>query len=126
VGDAASTEKIRTALARERSDAALLAEQFAAVMLAKGIFDPLFEALARPGVRYTAMQYLIDAAPGRSAAFSRAARDADPAMRADVVNILGLSYDSAALAVVQPLKQDKDPLVARAAERAEIRLRRLQ
>jgi hypothetical protein len=38
--------------------------------------------------------------------------------------VLGLAGDPAAIAVVEPLTSDRDPLVARAAERALARLKR--
>ncbi len=45
-------------------------------------------------------------------------------MRLDVVDALGLAGDPAALPMIEPLIDDRDPQVARAAERAIARLRK--
>ena len=65
--------------------------------------DRLVEAMARPRTRDRARAYLIEAAPGRTERFGRHLQDPDPAVRAALVNILGLSDDPAAIALVQPL-----------------------
>jgi hypothetical protein len=49
--------------------------------------------------------------------------DPDERIRGDVVDALGLGGDPAALGLVEPLTHDRDPQVARAAERAAARLR---
>jgi HEAT repeat protein len=49
--------------------------------------------------------------------------DPDARVRLEVVTILDRAGDPAALPIVEPLAQDKDPQVARAAERAVARLR---
>jgi HEAT repeat protein len=124
--DKAAAATIRTAVARERNQDVLLAESFAQVMLAGGAIDPLVEALARSGLRNRALEYLIEAAPGRSASFGRMRQDPDPRLRADIADVLGLSGDPAALAVVEPMMKDTDPHVSRLAARAVVRLRRQQ
>jgi HEAT repeat protein len=124
LGDASLAAGIRPALARERSQDVLLAESFAQVMLGGGMIDPLVEALARSSLRARALQYLIEAAPGRSGAFSRLRQDPDPRLRADIADVLGLSGDPAALTVIEPMMKDPDPQVSRSAERAAARLRR--
>jgi HEAT repeat protein len=54
---------------------------------------------------------------------SRYVQDPDPRIRADIVDVLGFTDDSAALPIVEPLIKDQDPQVALAAERAAARLR---
>jgi hypothetical protein len=66
--------------------------------------------------------YLIELAPGRTAAFGRFAKDPDPTIRTDIVDVLGLSWDPAALGIVEPATRDSDPRVAGAAARAVARL----
>jgi hypothetical protein len=122
--DFAST--IRASLARERTPAVLLAESFASVLLSNGRLDPLFEALVKSSLRDQALRYLIEAAPGRVAAFRPLAPDPEARLREDVADVLGLSRDPAALPIVDSMRTDKDPRVARAAQRAAARLRRLQ
>jgi len=125
VGDAGRAPEIRAALARERNKDVLLAEHFALVLLAGGPLDPLFAALADSKLRDQTMGYLVEVAPGRAAAFARQAQNPVARRRADVAQVLGVSRDPAALAVVEPLMQDGDPQVASAAQRAAARLRRL-
>jgi len=68
-------------------------------------------------------QYLVEVASGHTSAFARQALDPDARLRADVAEILGLSGDPAALAIVEPMMKDRDPQVALAAARAVARLR---
>ena len=65
----------------------------------------------------------IEAAPGRTQAFARYLQDPDPLVRTTLVDALGLSDDTAAIALVQPMASDPDVQVARAVERALARLR---
>jgi HEAT repeat protein len=69
------------------------------------------------------MRYLIELAPGRSAAFVGLAQDPAARIRADVADVLGLSGDAAAVPIVQPMMQDRDAQVVRSAQRAVGRLR---
>ena len=125
LGDRAQAGAIRSAMARDRNDAVLLAQRFAWVLLENGPFDPLFAALAKSGTREQALRYLIELAPGRSASFAGAAKDVDPRRRADVAFILAMAGDPAALPVVEAMTRDADSQVVRAADRAVARLRRL-
>jgi HEAT repeat protein len=124
LGDPAEGAAIRAALARERSEAVLLAERFSAVLLANGSLEPLFEALGKPRLHDQAMRYLIELAPGRVQAFAGHAKAAAAPLRRDVADALGLSGDLAALPLVQAFVQDADPGVALAARRAAARLNR--
>jgi HEAT repeat protein len=49
--------------------------------------------------------------------------DSDPQIRLDMVDALGQAGDPSAIAAIEPLTRDKDPQVARAAERAVARLK---
>ena len=103
----------------------MLIGAFASAMLSNGSINPIAEALARPNLRDRAHQYLVELAPGRSSMFTQQLRDPDPRLRADVIDVLALAGDAAALPLVARLLTDGDPQVARAAERAVARLRAL-
>ena len=123
LGDRSKAADVEAALEGERNDGVLLAGRFALIALENLPIDPLTEALAQPRQRDQARQYLVEIAPGRSAAFNRQAQDPDARLRTDVADILGLGGDEAALAIVEPMTNDRDPQVERAAERAVARLR---
>jgi HEAT repeat protein len=123
IGDRGAASQIQASLARERNDAVLLAASFAAVLFSTSSIDAIAEALAKPKLREQAMQYLIELAPGRSAAFASLAQDPVARLRADVADVLGVSGDAAALPIVEPMMQDRDPQVVRSAGRAVARLR---
>ena len=78
---------------------------------------------AQPRARDQARGYLIEIAPGHAAAFSRQLQDPDARLRGEIVDILGLSGDRAALPLVEPMTKDPNPVVALAAQRAVARLR---
>jgi HEAT repeat protein len=123
LGDTNNLAAIQAALGGERSEGVLLAGNFAAVLLSGASIDPLTDALQRPKFRDQVWQYLVEFGPGHTTAFSRQALDPDRRLRADVADILGLSGDPAALAIVEPMLKDQDPQVALAAERAVARLK---
>jgi HEAT repeat protein len=100
-----------------------LAGVFANALLGNGSVDRIAEAVTKSKLRDQARRYLVELAPGRSDAFSRHLMDPDARIRLDVVEALGLAGDPSALPVVEPVTKDKDPGVARAAERAVARLR---
>ena len=125
-GDPGGAGEIRRALARERDERVLLAEGFSNALVGGGPLDPFFEALAKPKLRDQAMRYLLELAPERAAAFTRRAQDGVARLRADVADVLGVSRDPAALAIVESMAGDADPIAARAAARASARLRRAQ
>jgi HEAT repeat protein len=121
-GDRTTVAEIDAALKGERSEAVHLAGSFAAVLLSGASIEPLGEGLSRPRVRERVRAYLIEVAPGRTDLFTRYAQDPDPRVRADIADILGLAGDPVALALVDRLTGDGDPQVARAADRAVVRL----
>jgi HEAT repeat protein len=125
-GDASQLEGIQALIDKERSQSAMLAGAFALVMLANGPTDRLADWLSKPKLREQAKAYLIEIAPGRTALFAHQLLDSDPQIRLDVVEVLGLAGDPAAIASVEPLMTDRDPEVAAAAERAVARLRPAQ
>jgi HEAT repeat protein len=123
VGDTTRIADVQTAAAADRGDRVALAAAFASVLLANGNIDRIVDALTRSKLRDQARGYLVEVAPGRAESFRRHTMDPDARIRLDVVGVLDLAGDPAALSVVEPLTQDKDPQVARAAERAVARLR---
>jgi HEAT repeat protein len=123
LGGGSTLSEVEAALQGERNDRVLLAGRFASVLLENRPIDALIEALAQPRLRDQARQYLVEIAAGRSTAFNRQAQDPDARLRADVADILGLGGDEAALTIVEPMINDRDPQVARAAGRAVARLR---
>ena len=126
MGNPRLVDTIREAMARERNESVLLAERFASVQLSNGTLDPLFGALAKSPLRDQAFRYLYEIALERPASFAPRRQDPSARLRADVADLLGLSRSVSALPILEPLLQDKDPQVVRAAERAASRLRRLQ
>ena len=122
MGDGAALSAIEQSAGRDRNESVLLARAFAAARLGKGSLDEIVSAVSRARVRDQAVRYLVELAPGRAALLGRHAPDPDPAIRAAIVDALGLSADPAALPIVEPMIRDGDPLVSRAAARAAARL----
>jgi HEAT repeat protein len=121
--DPAASNAIQAVVLSDRSDAAALAGTFASAMLSNAPFDRIVEALSRSRLRDQAKQYLFELAPGRSAAFTKHLQDPDATIRADAIDAIGLGGDAAAIPIVEPMQQDRDPQVVRAADRALARLR---
>jgi HEAT repeat protein len=119
VGQAAAIEQ---ALADSRDDDLRLAVEFARVLLGAGPMDGLVEGLTHPDTRSRALQYLAEAIPGRSRLLAPHMPDPVPAVRADLLEAVGLSGDPTAVGLAERLRNDTDPLVARAVERALARL----
>ena len=124
VGDASQLGAIQSVVDKERNQSVTLAGAFALVMLGNAPTDRVGDWLSKPNLREQAKQYLIELAPGRTTMFAHQLLDSDPQIRLDIVDVLGLAGDPAAIAAVEPLMTDRDPQVARAAERAVARLRR--
>jgi HEAT repeat protein len=122
-GDRSRAESILAAVGTERNDSILLAGHFANVLLADGKVDAIVEALGRGKQRDQALQYIQDIASSRSELFTRHLQDPDARIRVDLVDAIGLSGDSKALALIEPLAKDHDAEVAKAAARAMARLR---
>ena len=122
-GDTAQLAAIQAMIDKEREATVTLAGAFAAVMLGNAPTDRVADYLGRPKVREQARRYLLEIAPGRVTTFGHQLLDGDPQIRLDVVDALGQAGDPAAIPVLEPLTRDKDPQVARAAERAVARLR---
>jgi HEAT repeat protein len=122
-GDATHLPAIQAALEKESDASVTLAGAFASIMLGNASTDQVSDVLVRPRMREQAKRYLVEIAPGRTATFGHQLLDSDSQIRVDVIDALGLAADPAALAALEPLTADQDPLVARAAERAVARLR---
>lgn len=124
VGDKSQLAVIQAVVDKEREASVNLAGAFAAVLLGGAPTDQVADALGRPRMREQARRYLIEIAPGRTSAFAHQLLDGDAQIRLDVVDALGQAGDPAAIAAIEPLTKDRDPQVARAAERALARLKR--
>jgi len=122
-GNQAGLVEAQMKLATDRNDAVHLALAFAATVVTNAPLDALGEGLVRQRQHDQARTYLIELAPGRTALFTRHVQDPDAFVRKDVVEILMLGGDPAALALIEPLQHDKDAGVAHAAERATAYLR---
>jgi HEAT repeat protein len=121
--DSRHVRAIDEATTGEKDAQVALAARFAAVVLAGGSTAPLTEALGRKSLHEQAMGYLVEVAPGRTAALTAFAQPQAPPVQIDIVNVLGLAGDPAALAFVEGLSTNTDQGVARAAARALLRLR---
>jgi HEAT repeat protein len=125
LGDSARLTDIQAALGGAPGENVLLAGAFAASMLSGTPIDPIAEALTKPRFGDQAKSYLVELAPGRTSAFTRYLQDPDARIRASIADVFGLAGDPAALPSVEPLMSDRDPQVARAAQRAVARLRQV-
>lgn len=121
--DRARMNEIEAALRAENDDGVLLARTFASILLGGAPLDPVAEALRRPKLAERAGRYLVEIAPGRSPSFRRFLQDPDGQIRSGIADALGLAGDSAAVAILEPVRRDRDPRVVQAAERAIARLR---
>ena len=125
-GAVSALPAIQALVDKERDQRAALAGAFALVLLGNASTDRVADSLGKPKMRDQAKEYLVELAPGRSAMFTHQLMDTDPQIRLEMVDVLGLAGDPAAIAIVEPLTEDRDPQVARAAERALARLRGAQ
>lgn len=123
-GDTSQLAAIQSLVDKERDQGVSLAGAFALAMLGNGSTDRVADSLSKARFREQTKQYLVDLVPGRTAMFSHQLLDTDPQIRIDMLDAMGLAGDPAAIAVVEPLTNDRDPDVARAAERAVARLKR--
>jgi HEAT repeat protein len=126
VGDRNRLGSLESALKGETNDGVMLAGAFASVLLSGSSIDPLTEALRRPKLADRARRYLVEVAPGRTAAFARHAQDPDVQIRSGVADALGLAGDVAALSIVEAMVRDRDPQVAQAAQLAVARLQAIR
>lgn len=130
--DRAAGTQIQQALATERDDALLLAGQFATVSgtpsagpASAAAIARIVQALASDRLHEQAVGYLFEIAASRAAELTAHTHDADPRIREMIANVLGLSFNKAALPLAESLTTDGEPLVVRAATSAVARLRRL-
>jgi HEAT repeat protein len=124
MGDESKLPAIQAAVDADRNDAVALAGVYAAARLANQRFDRIADALTTGRLRLQARQYLMELLPGRVSAVTSQVQDPDARLRLEIVELLGVSGDPAALPLVEPLLTDREPQVARAAERAVARLKK--
>ena len=106
----------------EKSGRVRTAQAFALMRIGESEYlDELVRALDRATTKDLAKEYLLEASPSdRQALF--APRDASPAARAELADVLGRMGDPGALPRLQELANDTDGEVARAAARAAKRI----
>ena len=126
IGDPARLTEIKAATDRDRGDAVILAAAFATAVLEDGSIERIVDAVTKPRLRDRARGYIAEIASRRASSLGRHLVDPDDRIRLELVEALGLCGDRAALPLVEPLLQDRDLQVARAAERASARLRTAQ
>ena len=123
--DRDSLDALKTMMASDRAPSARLAATFAVGMIGETQSHVLAAALAVPDEAPQAAAYVIEigapAIPGVQSAMGVAA---DPRLRADLVHLLGYIGTRDTVALLQPLRQDKDERVSRAAADAIARLSR--
>jgi hypothetical protein len=115
--------EIDAASYHESNQAVLLAIGYADVMLANLPVDGMREALLNPKLHAQAFQYLLEVAGTDRLAVRQMIQDPDARIRGDVIGALGLALDPGAIALIEPLAQDRDPQVVKSVERALARLR---
>jgi HEAT repeat protein len=126
IGDPARLTEIRAAADRDHGDAVTLAAAFASAVLENGPIERIVDAVTKSRMRDRARGYIAELASRRAASFGPHLIDPDERIRLELVDALGVAGDSTALRMLEPLRQDRDPQVARAAERAVARLRAAQ
>jgi HEAT repeat protein len=108
----------------ERDDSVRLALSFALQRMGRPYLDRLIEPLANGRLAGQSHGYLLEL--GASSESIRAlhsyTRDPDPAIRAVVVDVLGMVGGPPEVTLLEPLRQDPHPMVAAAATRAVSRL----
>jgi HEAT repeat protein len=124
LGDASKLPSIQAAVDVDRNDAVMLAGAYASTKLANQPIVRIADALTHERLRAQARGYLLELLPGRVASITSHAQHQDARLRLEIVELLGVSGDPAALPLVESALKDRDPQVARAAERAAARLRR--
>ncbi len=122
LGAVGQAQAIGRTLETERNEEVLLAGHFANVLLSEGSIDALVEGLTHPQSRVRSLQYLAEAIPGRASILAPHMPDPQPAVRIDLLEAVGLSGDPSAASLAERLKNDPDPAVVRAAQRALARL----
>jgi HEAT repeat protein len=126
IGDPARLTEIKAAAERDRGDAVTLAAAFASAVLENGPIERIVDALTKSRMRDRARAYVTELVARRAASFGPHLVDPDERIRLELVEAIGIAGDSTALRLLEPLLQDRDPQVARAAERAAARLRAAQ
>jgi len=123
IGDPSRLKEITPAADADRSDAVTLAAAFASALLENGSVERIVDALTKPRLRDRARDYVEDIAARHAASLGPHLMDPDERIRLEIVEALGQAGGPAALPLVEPLVQDRDPKIARAADRAAARLR---
>ena len=126
IGDPARLTEIKAAADKDRGDAVALASAFASAMLENGSIERIVDAVTKSRLRDRARGYIAELAARRAASFGPHLIDPDERIRLELIEALGIAGDHTALPLLDPVLQDRDPQVARAAERASARLRARQ
>lgn len=122
-GDMAQAARLADAAASDKNLHVQLSAHFADAVLSDGSINVLVDGLTKPTLRNRALGLLSEVAPGRESTFAPHVPDPKPAIRADLIDALGISNDPNLLTQVERLVNDPDPMVARTATRAIFRLK---
>ncbi len=122
-GDSSQAARLAQAAAGDKNAEVQLSAHFADAILSEGSINELVDGLARPALHDRALGLLSEVAPGRESTFAPHMQDPKPAIRADLLDVLGLSNDPNLLTQVERFLNDPDPMVARTATRAMFRLK---
>jgi len=122
-GDMAQAPRLAQAAAGDKNSDVQLSAHFADAILSEGSINVLVDGLTKPALHNRALGLLSEVAPGRESTFAPQIPDPKPAIRADLLDALGISNDPDLLPQVERLLNDPDPMVARTATRAMFRLK---
>ncbi|MFN7980535.1 MAG: hypothetical protein U0Q11_01630 [Vicinamibacterales bacterium] len=122
-GDVAEAGRLAQAAAGDKNGEVQLSASFADAVLSEGSINALVDGLTKPALHNRALGLMSEVAPGRESTLAPHVPDPKPAVRADLLDAIGISNDQGLLTQVERLVNDPDPVVARTATRAMFRLK---
>lgn len=124
VGDPKDVRTIEVSAQGQRQPEVQLARAFALVKLGDvSGYRTLVDALASQATEQQARAYLLECGGNALESLHRATQSADALMRAHAAQLVGVLGGQPDIAVLQPLVQDRDPMVAEVAVQALLRIR---
>ncbi len=122
-GDASEIVALEAAAAKDSSEMVRAAAAFALQKLGRDYIAYLVAFMDSSSMAPQVAEYLLELGPATVPALVPHLQHKDPAIRANVAQLLGAMGGDAAAGALQPLARDRDSDVARAAARALERLR---